>query len=309
VFSACTLLLGPISANRYDAAVTLLLALILLGVARGRWVLPAMVAGIGFALKITPALLLPLLLILAPRERLGRMLAGFSAAAGLPFLVTALLGGDAAVNLTRMFAYHADRPLEIESVLATPFWVGRLLGGGPVLVGLAAGSQVIASPWADLVARSSGVLLVVAVGAVFAAVWRRRGAIGADARLRTLAVLVTLLAPLVASKVLSPQYFIWLLPAIALVAVDRRLLGALLAVALLLTHVEFPANYWLFATDQVPFAIGIVVVRNVVLVAAFALALRHLWTIPATALRPARSDGPARDRSAKTAEPRTRASH
>jgi hypothetical protein len=283
VFSACTLLLGPIAANRYDATVALVLAFVLLFIARGRWTAAATVIGVGFALKITPAMLLPLVLILAPRERGARMLVGFAIAAVLPFAWVMLMGQGASDNLAKMIAYHANRPLEIESVLATPFWIGRLAGITTVKVGLAAGSQVVVARAADLLAKASSVVLLASLGAVFGLVWRRKNEFASDTSLQFLAVLATLLASLVGSKVLSPQYFVWILPAVALVAVERRVLGGLLGAVLLLTHIEFPANYWAFAQYQTPGAISIVVVRNLILVAAFALALWQMWTVPEAA--------------------------
>ena len=279
--SSCfTLLLGPIAANRYDASVGLVLAGILLCMAASRWVTVAAMVGVGFALKVTPAMLLPLALMLAPRSQLRRMVVAFAVAAASPFALVLILGHDSAANLGRMFAYHLSRPLEIESVLATPFWITKLLGLGSITVGVAAGSQVIVSAAADAVAKLSSVVLLAALGAVFALVWRRRDIVAADTSLQFLAVLATLLASFVGSKVLSPQYFVWIVPVLALVAADRRLLGGLVATALVLTHVLFPANYWGFATSQARGPVLLVVVRNLVVVAAFTLSLRHLWALP-----------------------------
>jgi hypothetical protein len=193
------------------------------------------------------------------------------------------LGHDAGTNLERLFSYHLDRPLEVESVLATPFWLAKLMGLTTIQVGLVAGSQVIVSPTADAVAKLSGGLLPLSLGAVLALVWRRRAAVASDAALQALAVLASLLACFVSTKVLSPQYFIWMIPAAALVAVDRVLLGALLAAVLALTHAVFPANYWLFARSQAAVPIAVIIVRNFVVVAAFALSLKHLWVVPAAA--------------------------
>ena len=279
VFSALVFALGPISANRYDAVVAFVLALALLLMARGKWELAGVVIGLGFALKITPAMLLPIVLVLAPTRRAVRALASFAVAAVVPFLWVLALGGSSASTLGQMLAYHLTRPLEIESVLATPLWVARLVGT-PVTVGLAAGSQVVVSGVADVIAKASALVLLAALGATFWLVWRRRQTILAEPRFVMLASLATMLASLVGSKVLSPQYFVWIVPAVALVAVDRRLLGGLLGMALLLTQVLFPANYWAFALRQLEGPILLVVVRNLLVVAAFALSLWHLWTLP-----------------------------
>jgi hypothetical protein len=283
VFSAAVLALGPIAVNRYDAAVAFVLALALLAMVRSNYEVAGVLLGLGFALKVTPAVLLPLVLMVAPTRRAVRALAGFTAAAAIPFGFVLALGGRSATALGQMLAYHLSRPLEIESVLATPLWVARLAGADTIRVALTAGSQVIESAGADLIAKLSAVALALALGATFALVWRRRAAVAAEPRFFALAALATMLGSLVGSKVLSPQYFVWILPAIALVAIDRRVLGGLLGVALVLTHLEFPANYWTFALSQEPGPIAIVIARNVVLVAAFGLSLWHLWKLPTDA--------------------------
>ena len=94
-----------------------------------------------------------------------------------------------------------------------------------------------------------------------------------------LAVLALILAFMTFGKVLSPQYFIWILPAIALVIPERRALGLLLIGALVLTQIEFPRNYWSFVyLDRG--AVLLVVARDAVLCVAFALSLWHLWRLP-----------------------------
>jgi len=87
---------------------------------------------------------------------------------------------------------------------------------------------------------------------------------------------------LATGKVLSPQYLVWLLPAVALALPGWRLLGALVLGVLLLTHLEFPGRYWAFVALR-PAPVALVVARNLLLVAAFALSLVHLWRLPAPA--------------------------
>jgi len=80
-------------------------------------------------------------------------------------------------------------------------------------------------------------------------------------------------------KVLSPQYFIWTLPAWALVAARDRVVAILGGFVLLLTQVEFPALYWRFL-DMQPESVAIVVTRNMLLVVFFAFAAWRLWRLP-----------------------------
>ena len=92
-------------------------------------------------------------------------------------------------------------------------------------------------------------------------------------------MLALILALMAFSKVLSPQYFIWTLPAWALVAARDRVLGIVGGLTLLLTQVEFPALYWRLL-DMRPDALAVVVVRNSLLVALFAVAAWRLWRLP-----------------------------
>ena len=89
-------------------------------------------------------------------------------------------------------------------------------------------------------------------------------------------MLALILALMTFGKVLSPQYFIWTLPAWALVAARDRVLAVLGGVLLLLTQIEFPALYWQFL-DMEPAALTIVVARNTSLVVFFAVAAWRLW--------------------------------
>ena len=74
---------------------------------------------------------------------------------------------------------------------------------------------------------------------------------------------------------LSPQYLIWLAPAVALVRGRRGLVaGALLVAAMLLTQLWFPYRYWRLALHQDSIASWLVFARDLVLVAlVFVLAI------------------------------------
>jgi len=91
-----------------------------------------------------------------------------------------------------------------------------------------------------------------------------------------LALIVALMA---FGKVLSPQYFIWVLPAWALVAARDKVLGIVGGLTLWLTQAEFPALYWSLL-DMQKGALAVVVARNSLLVALFAVAAWRLWRLP-----------------------------
>ncbi len=287
-FAASVLAIGAIVGNRYDAAVALLLAVVLLLLAYEKWAAGGLVLGFGFALKITPAILLPLVFVLAVRRRTMLQAFGlFVIAAVLPFVPYAIHGIK---GLEYPFTYQLDRPLQVESVLAAPLMLGHVLGKVWLEIGTAYGSQFVAAHGAGTLSRLSGFIEGLALLVTYALIWRRRATLRATPRLVPIAALALILAFMTFGKVLSPQYFIWIIPAIALVIPERKLLAGLLIAALLLTQIEFPANYWSFIyLDRG--AVLIVVERDAVLFVAFLVSLWDLWRLPAASVERGRPPG------------------
>jgi hypothetical protein len=82
-------------------------------------------------------------------------------------------------------------------------------------------------------------------------------------------------------KVLSPQFLIWLLPLVPLVAGRRGLLAtAVLAVGCLLTQLWFPYRYWELLYDFDGFVSLLVLVRDLVLVGLVAVLVLALPRVP-----------------------------
>jgi hypothetical protein len=208
-------------------------------------------------------------------RRWGWIIGAFAAAAIAPFLP--YLSSPSGVWYA--FHYYLARPLQIESVLGTPMLIGKLLGISSATFASDFGSQSLVAPGVGIAAQLSGVLMVIALGAGYALVWRRRERLRAVAADVPLAVLPLILALMTVGKVLSPQYFIWILPAVALVAARDRLIAVLAGLVLLLTQIEFPGWYWGFiAMDRAP--VTVVIARNTLLVAFFGVALWRLWGLP-----------------------------
>jgi hypothetical protein len=277
LFPVGVALTGAIIVNRYDVAVALVVAALLACLVQRWYIVAALVLGAGFALKITPAAILPLVLILAgPPKRWLWPIVAFSLAALAPFVqyLVAAPGG-----IWYVFHYHMARPLQIESVLGTPMLLGQLLGANWARYGSSYGSHSLVAPGAHFAATASGGLTLLAVVGVYVLVWRRRERLLHAPQEQVLAVLTLILALMTFSKVLSPQYVIWLLPAWALVGAGDRVLGILGGLVLLLTQVEFPVLYWrLLSMD--PSTLAIVIARNTLLVAFFAVAMWRLWRLP-----------------------------
>ena len=281
LFPVGVALIGAIIVNRYDAAVALLIAIFLLCLS-ARWhTAAAFVLGLGFALKFTPAAMLPLVLILVghPRRWVWPLIA-FGAAAATPFLPYVF---SSPRGLWYVFQYHLERPLQIESVLGTPMLFGKLIGVSQATWGYSHGSHSLVAKGAALAGNMSGALTVLAVAGIYLLIWRRRARLRAAAPDVAIAVLALVLALMTFGKVLSPQYFIWTLPAWALVAARDRVVAVLGGLTLLLTGIEFPKYYWNIL-DMQHGPLALLIARNLMLVATFGFAAWRLWGLEQVSL-------------------------
>ncbi len=266
-FVTGALLLYPVAATRYDPVVTLSLAIAALGATLGgRYGLLAYASlGLGTAAKLVPALaVLPLVLA---RRGGGRALAVFFAVIGLFFFPALVLGGERFVD---SFAYHADRGLQVESVAASV-----LMAAGRVdSVAFEFGAFEARGPAAEVAASASLPLTVVLLAVTGLVMYRQLGR-GAPSSLhfpRWAAALI--LAFMLGSKVLSPQYVLWLLPLLPLCA--GGLAGAGLSLIFLFvcwaTTQVFPTHYDDLLNLRQP-GPGLLLLRNALLAALWVLLL------------------------------------
>ena len=230
------ILLYPVAVTRYDAVVALSLATAALCAAYGRSYLAYAALGLGAAAKLVPALAtLPLAL---SRRGAARGYAVFFGVLALFFVPALLLGSD---NLAASFAYHAERSLQVESlaasVLMTLGWVSGVTFEYGAFEAQGRGVELAS----DASLAITGVLLVV-TGSFM---WRayRRGRFGGRAFSRYAAALI--LAFMLGSKVLSPQYVIWLLPLVPLSAggASGLFISAVFVATCYLTTQVFPVHY------------------------------------------------------------------
>ena len=165
-FALFTAAMGAIVENRFDIVVALSLALCIWLLALREYELAGLVLGLGFAVKLTPAVLLPVVLLLAGWNRRALWtLALFGLAAILPFVPWLVVAPS---GVEHSFLYHLDRPLQIESVLGAPLFVAHLAGRLWIDVGTSFGSQSIDTRGAAFMARLSGPLTLLALGLTYA---------------------------------------------------------------------------------------------------------------------------------------------
>jgi hypothetical protein len=230
------IMLYPVAVTRYDAVVALSLAAAVLCASYGRRYLAYATLGLGAAAKLVPALAtLPLAVF---RRGAARGYATFFGVLALFFVPALLLGGG---GLVGSFTYHAERGVQVESLAASALMAaGRVSGvvfeyGAFEVRGSGAGLA------GDLALPATGILLIST--ALF--MWRayRRGGSWPRAFPRYAAALI--LAFMLGSKVLSPQYVVWLLPLIPLSAggLPGLALATVLLAACYLTTQVFPTHY------------------------------------------------------------------
>ncbi|MFI1766985.1 glycosyltransferase 87 family protein [Streptomyces sp. NPDC020800] len=257
-------LLGPTVYARYDLMVTAVaVAALLAGVRRPR-VLGAL-AAFGALLKVWPALLL----VGATRRRAWASAAVTASAIAALFAVT-MPGAFAFLTFQR------ERGTEVESVGALVFHVARHFGWhGAVLLNY--GSIEFLGPYVGLVSNTALAL----TGAVFGwlLLWRVRAARFAPHTLADAAFTAVLLFT-VTSRVISPQYLVWLIGLAAVCVCFRASRmgtpAVLLLVATLLTVMEFPIGFaHVVASDT--YGVTLLLLRNGLLVAAALIAARRLW--------------------------------
>jgi hypothetical protein len=277
------LALGTVVLTRYDLWPAALTAAALAAVLAGRERLGLAVLGIAVSAKIYPLVLLPPLLVYVARRH-GRREAAigvgwFAVALAVVVLPFAVIAPDGLVDSVER---QLGRPLQIESVGASLLLAANQLGLYDPEVVSSYGSQNLAGPLPDSLATVQTVLQAAALLAVW--VLFARGP-ATPARL-VLACAASVVVFVALGKVLSPQFLIWLVPLVALVAGRVGVAaGSLLGAALVTTHLWFPTRYW-DLVDLEPVG-WLALVRNVLLVA--------LAVVLGIATNPSRNDAsPAR---------------
>jgi len=285
VVALAPLLLGGVILTRFDLVpAALVLAALALAVA-GRRRAAALVVGVGAAVKLYPAILLPPLAIDAWRRGGRRELAivlGLAVApVALAYIAFFALAPDGVLD---SLGRQIGRPLQIESVGAGLLLALHQAFGMGLGWTSGSGSQNLTGTGAGVLAALQGVVQIVAVVLVWVAY--ARGPSTAERLVRYGAASVVAFVAL--SKVLSPQFLVWLVLLVPLVGGPRRRTAlALTAVACALTAVWFPARYWDLVRDFDPLVSWLVLLRGLVL-----LGLLAALTWPATEPAPSRSPSP-----------------
>ncbi|MGP4045573.1 glycosyltransferase 87 family protein [Streptomyces sp. 2A115] len=278
LWTAALPLLLHIPLARYDVQVTALAVISLLTLSRSTRACGAF-AALGALVKVWPALAL----IGTPRGRTTRQ-AWTSAAvtAGALLLALAALFRDPFDFLRQ----QSGRGVQIESLGGTALSFARH-AGWPGRVRYQYGSMEFTGPYVSAIAALSLALTVAAFGALL--LWRLRARRWTPATPYDAALSAVLLFT-VTSRVISPQYLVWLLGLAAVCLTSRhttqRPVAALIVLAAAASALAYPVLYE-DVMDCTWTGSLVMLVRNGLLVAAAALSFRRLW---AAGIQPTRRE-------------------
>ena len=281
-------LVGALGYLRFDMLPAVLAGGALLAARTRPWVTGAL-TGLGAAIKLWPALLIPSFLAHKPDRR----------PAGIAFVVVGF--GLAAVSLvaggmTRLFSpltWQSDRGLQIEAIWSIPLMAARALRPDAWVVRISRyQAYEIFGPGVELWVGVSNVATVIGLAVLAVLFVRAFRAGGGTPVAVAFLVLTTIAVMIVTNKTLSPQYLLWLGgPGAALLLLRHRATPAerpairhtayaLLALALL-THLVYPTLYngLLGRTGPAMLVIATIVtaVRNLGLLAFTGYVVTRAW--------------------------------
>ncbi|MGC5563407.1 glycosyltransferase 87 family protein [Streptomyces sp. FR-108] len=295
LWTAALPLLLHIPLARYDVQVTAFAVISLLTLSRSTRACGAF-ASLGALVKVWPALTL----IGTPRGRTTKE-AWTSAAvtAGVLLLTLAALFRDPFDFLHQ----QSGRGVQIESLGGTALSLARH-AGWPGRVGYRYGAMEFTGPYVTSLAALSLALTVAAFGALL--LWRLRARHWTPATPYDAALCAVLLFT-VTSRVISPQYLVWLIGLAAVCLTSRhttqRRVAMLVSAAAAVSALAYPLLY-----DDVVACTWtgtlLMLVRNGLLVTAAGLSFHRLWTAaapPAGSRAPEARPAPDRHRPHETA--------
>lgn len=279
-YTAAVLAVGPINLQQFDIFPAALSLFAVLRFASDDAIGAGVLLALAVMTKVYPILLAPMFVLLAwqrNRRGIAKAIAAFVVTCVL-VLLPWLMRGPA--SLRGMLSFHADRGTHLDSVYSTIAFAARSFGLTWVNVVYNFRSWNISGPVPDALARWSTFVLIGVLALMYAVIYRTardRGPDSArDIRFAGHAAFVVLLAAMVASKVLSPQYLVWLTPFVPFVIGPRRVAVSVgVIVAGLLTYWLYPWRYDALLNRDTS-AVALLAARNVVLVATAVLAVMSL---------------------------------
>jgi hypothetical protein len=295
---------GSVLLISYDLAPAVAALGALWAAERRRFTLAYILIALGVLLKLYPVFLVPVVVIeqlqalggvptaqelqrrlaaLLTRGAVVAVLRGLALAFVILLLVFGVFWLRNASGALSAFRFAGQRPLQFESVPATLLWISRLFHV-PVQRQYSFGAFNWVSPYDGPFKVLSVVLLV--LGCLFVYFRQLTGKLGFKP-----AFLATLCVVVATNKVLSPQYFIWLLPVVVAADYFDGTWLLICALTLLEYPLILPLRHHMSLDHYYTVVEGLLIVRNGLLILATIRAVlgRGRWWVAIPGLQPMRS--------------------
>jgi uncharacterized membrane protein len=288
VYSLALVCIGPLIVVRFDIipAILLLAALYLL-ICRHysfAWVMLAL----GTLTKLFPAVAIPIFLIYHFRQRqYAQILKGIGVFALVCAVIAVPLLLISPGGFLGSFTYHTGRSLQCETTYASFLLLAQACGLGSLEIINSSGSTNVVSPLADALAGWSTAITLALLLLVYWLYFRRTGkgkyddlsALQGQDSLMLNSVFLAVLLFILANKVFSPQFIIWLFPLIPLLTTRGSSLPWLMFMMVgLMTAFVYPKDYGGLEYGEL-LAIGMLVLRNLVLIGLAILVMKGNPTV------------------------------
>jgi len=284
---AFTFLMGWLGFARVDG-LTAPLVLVALAYGVNRPFIASILLAIGTWVKVWPAAIM-LALFAVVKNRLLVVLAGISVTAGVVALA-AVLGS--VPKLLNFLTQQGDRGMQLEATFTTPWlWLSVLnVGGSRMYMNTDINSMQVDGPGTAIMSVLMQPLLVLAAvlvaGLTFWALHngkQHKVAGGVDRTELLLAGALTLATAFVVfNKVGSPQFMVWLGPAVAVGLAhswrEWRVPALMLIAIAVATYFIYPLFYDALSHNN-PWMALVLTIRNVLLVVLFLWSVRRLYSL------------------------------
>ncbi len=264
IWVAAAPLMGPVMLGRFDVFPTLFAVLALIFVSQNRSA--GIHIAIGAILKVWPILIL----LAIPKARLKSTLSWFIVTFGLLALGLTIWWP----NSFSFLAGQRSRGLQIESVGALPFMIWNSLVD-PLLLEFRYGAVEVLAAGVSLVSLVITVFGFLLIGQVVG--WRIQGKI--ESVNPALLALYLVLVSMITSRVLSPQYMVWIFGLLAVCALstlpDLKKIFVLVAISALAGQLIYPIIFFSYMEGNI-FALGVQILRLSTLVYATYLVRKNV---------------------------------
>ncbi|MCU1567700.1 MAG: hypothetical protein JWQ56_2637 [Pseudarthrobacter sp.] len=279
-----TFLMGWLGFARVDG-LTAPLVLVALAYGVSRPFIASILLAIGTWVKVWPAAIM-LALFAVVRNRILVVLAGITTTAGVVALAAAV---GSVPKLLNFLTQQGDRGMQLEATFTTPWlWLSVLnAGGSRMYMNTDINSMQVDGPGTAVMSVLMQPLLVLAAllvaGLTFWALHNGKISGGVDRTELLLAGALTLATAFVVfNKVGSPQFMVWLAPAVAVGLAhswrEWRVPAAMLIAIAVATYFIYPLFYDALSHNN-PWMALVLTIRNVLLVVLFLWSVRRLYLL------------------------------